>query len=311
MKSQINISIILVSYNSSDTIISCIDSIYHYTKKVSYEIILVDNNSSDNTVDLVRNQFPSIPIICNSLNLGYGAGMNIGVKHSKGEYVLILNNDVKITGNTLENLYSLTQKKSDLDCIGIQLKNPDGSPQKSIFNFPSLMGRILILTGLNKYINNSLIRRIKKNTKNEKSNCYSVPAICGAFMFINRQAFNLVGGFDEDYFLYHEELDLCYRLREKGYSICFYGEESIIHFGKRIEKPANHISFLNRNRSLLLFYEKHRSLSSLMLLNLINISFFGLKYLISIVINRSSERQIYIEVLKMNLISIKDIVDRV
>lgn len=299
-RNKVLISVIIVSYNYPHYLEKCIESIKFFTKDVRYEIIVVDNNSEENNVQIIKTKFPEVKLIENSKNYGFGKANNQGVKKASGKYIALINSDVELIDDTLSNLFKILEKEPKIKCLGIQLINADNSLQKSFFKYPSLLGRFLILTGLNKFLKpNSFLHKLYTNYS-KGNNLIKVDGISGAFMFIERDIFDKLGGFDENYFLYHEELDLCHRINQGIHKTYFYLDERAIHRGKHLETPSNEFAFYHRNRSILYFFYKHYSKISLILLITMNLFAFSLKYLLSLLFNQKYARG-YLTVIKLNI----------
>ena len=299
-RNKIQVSIIIVSYNSPHYLEQCIDSIKYFTKDVNYEIIVVDNNSKENNVRMIKTRFPNVILIENPENYGFGKANNQGVKQANGKYIALINSDVELIADTLTKLSKIIEEETNIKCIGIQLINDDWSLQKSFFKYPSLLGRFLILTGLNKLLKpNSFLQKLYTDYSNSQQ-LIKVDAISGAFMFLKREIFEKVGGFDENYFMYHEEIDLFYRINQGIHKTYCYLNEKVIHKGKHLETPLNEFVFYHRNRSILYFFYKHYNRISIILLIIINLFAFSIKYLLSLLFNQKYARS-YLNVIKLNI----------
>ncbi len=293
MSSTLELSIIIVSFNNADAILKCIDTIYEYTKGVSFEIIMVDNNSSERNIELVSKTFPNVIIISNKYNVGYGKANNQGVKIAKGYYIAIVNPDILLVSNIFNKLIDQHRYTLEDSVVGVGYNRIDGGSIRSFFKFPSLIQRFLILSGIKKFI----INRGMKMERESNALILSVDYIGGAFMLMKREIFNLIDGFDENFFMYHEEMDLCYRLRRTGFEIISDRGNRIIKNDNNFEVPDNKFAFIERNRSILYFYKKHFSKMRLIMLIMLNIIAYNIRIQLSL---KRQHNMLYKEVVTMN-----------
>lgn len=220
-------SVIIVNYKTKEFTRDCVNSVLTHFTPLLYEIIIVDNNSEDGSVAYLQQLFPAIELIANKNNGGFGYANNIGASRASGQYVFLLNSDTIIRKNILPSFIEFYNGKTNLKpgSIGSLLVAEDGSIIHSFGNFPSVL---------------KLPEGSKKNKPSLKAieeNYYApVDIVVGADMFIEKKVFDEVGGFDENIFLYEEELELQYRLKMAGYSSFVINEKCIIHLeGKSSE----------------------------------------------------------------------------
>ncbi|MBN1352905.1 glycosyltransferase family 2 protein [candidate division KSB1 bacterium] len=304
-----DLSFIIVSYNSSENIKQCIrsliDHVHDHGRQLEYEIIVVDNASSDDSVSVIETELPQVVLIKNDENRGYSAALNQGIAASTGLFVVAMNNDIEISSNIFESMLRIMKADSGIGILGCNLINPDGSPQKSSFRFPSLIGRIAILTSLNRLYQN----RTPFTERPDGTNPIEVDCAKGALLLIRRDALDRVGVFDEHYFMYHEEMDLCYRFKQDGWKVCIDQSSKAIHHGQHAEDAANRFVFLERNKSLLYFHKKHYSRRNLTALIFINLFFFYLKICLIYCTFRhrkqSTIADVYKKVIESNLVYLK------
>ena len=198
------ISIIIVNYNTKQLTLNCLRTIYEYTKDINFEIIVVDNASSDGSVEAIKASYPLVKIIEPNKNLGFGRANNLGAKYAQGEYLFLLNSDTLLIENTLSVLYTFMKNREseNIGACGVSLLN--GQQQKTISagHFPSLLQEFSDIG----------FRHLYKNYYNNKlSLAFSIPKdgdvrevdyICGADIFMKKELFDKLKGFDEDYFMY-------------------------------------------------------------------------------------------------------------
>ena len=220
---SVNVSVILVNYNTKELTKNCIDSIMKNTSGVTYEIILVDNNSSDGSIDMFSND-SRIVFVKNEDNSGFGIGNNIGASQSQGKYLFFLNTDTLLQNNAIKFLYDYCESKTkeNLGVVGCWLKDSDGNISTSFVSMPSILGSW-------KHVWHFVQKKIfLKHNKINASELY-VDAVSGADLFMSRDLFFSVGCFDSDYFMYSEESELQYRIKKNGFRNVLIPEPSIIH----------------------------------------------------------------------------------
>ncbi|MCC5603687.1 glycosyltransferase family 2 protein [Nostoc favosum] len=270
-----SVSIILVNYNGADVLIDCLNSLEKFIPKDNCEIILVDNNSQDNSIDIVDNKFPGIKLIKLPKNVGFGAGNNAGAKVAKGEFLLLLNTDTILTNKILPHLIELMSVNQDVGVIGTKLIFPDGSFQISFSPEIGIKGEFKAKKLHNNAENKSDFNIIEKDFQDIKE----VDIVVGAAFFIRANLFNLVGGFDEKFFMYFEDSDLCQRVRNEGYKIIYTPHISLIHIrGHSVKKISNKMSVEYR-RSQIYYYHKHRPMWEILTLRIYLIFKFLYQYL--------------------------------
>ncbi len=220
------VSIIIVSWNVKDLLQKCVESIQQYSSNISYEIIVVDNASTDGTAEMIQ-QFPEVTYIQNNTNAGFAKANNQGITQAQGEYILLLNPDTEFTENTIEQC--IGRFDGTVGVIGCQLHNPDGSIQLSVRRFPTFLSQLAILFKIHKIFPFVLHNYLAKDFDYTKE--AEVDQVMGAFMCIPKKVLDTVGLLDEDFFIWFEEVDLCRRIKQAGFTILYYPDTSIIHHG--------------------------------------------------------------------------------
>jgi len=247
------LSIIIVNWNTKEYLLPCLREIFERGQGMSREVILIDNGSGDGSGDEVKKSFPSVHVIKNEENLGFAKAVNQGLKNSSGRYILLLNPDTQVKNGTTERLVSFMESSSDAAVAGAQLLNADGSKQNSIANFPSLATELL---------NKRLLRWLFPKKFPGKGRNYSEPievdSIIGACMMVRREAMEQVGLLDEDYFLFLEETDWCYRIKKAGWKVYHLPQAEIYHYqGKSAEREKKKAK-IEYYRSRYHFFKKNR-----------------------------------------------------
>ncbi|QKQ77354.1 glycosyltransferase family 2 protein [Nostoc sp. TCL240-02] len=250
----ISVSIILVNYNGADILPDCLNSIQKFIDIANHEIILVDNASSDGSAELVETNYPQIRLVKQLDNSGFGAGNNAGAKLASGEFLFLLNTDTVLNSNIIPPLIELMQADPQVGIIGPKLLNPDGSLQISVSPALGIKGEYEARRLHQAYQDISQQNLIERKFQEVRE----VDIVVGAAFFIRSNLFHQLGGFDENFFMYFEESDLCQRAQYEGYKIIYTPHVSLIHLkGYSIKKAANAMSIEYR-RSQIYYYQKHR-----------------------------------------------------
>jgi len=209
------------------------------------EIIVVDNASGDGSVEMVRTEFPGVHLIANVDNRGFPAANNQGIAIAGGRYILILNPDTEVVGETLATMLAFADAHPDVGVVGPQLLNPDGSVQSSRRRFPALLIAFFESTWLQPCAPRRLLERYYVLDRPDDV-VQDVDWVTGAALMARREAVEQVGPLDEEFFMYSEELDWCRRFREVGWRVVYLPAAQIVHHeGKSSEQvvPARHIHF--------------------------------------------------------------------
>lgn len=233
------LSFVIVNYKTKELVRECVKNIYRACIQLSFEIIVVDNSRDEGLEELLEERFPLVRYIPVARNLGCAAGNNIGIKESKGDYVIISNADITVLPKSLEVLYDYMEKHEDVGVVGPRLLNPDGTLQESYYRFyqplTPVYRRLWIgkLPFAKKHIDAFLMKDIAVNGPTD------VDSLMGAFMFARRSAVEKVGLFDERFFLYFSDTDWCMRFWRAGYKVVYHGDTTLIHLHKR--QSAKHM----------------------------------------------------------------------
>jgi hypothetical protein len=217
------------------------------------EVFVVDNGSMDGSGEAVKEGFPKINLIQNEKNLGFAKANNQALSLSKGKYLLLLNSDTQVKEGAVEKLFSFMEGHAEVGMTGVQLLNSDGSKQNSIANFPSLATELL---------NKSLLRLLfPEKFPGKERNYYKpveVDSVIGACMMVRRDAVDQVGLLDEDYFLFLEETDWCYRMKRAGWKIYHVPQAEVYHFQGKSAEAVKKEARVEFYRSRYHFFKKNR-----------------------------------------------------
>jgi len=251
------LSIILVNFNDAAHLPECLSSIEANAAAFDPEVIVVDNASTDGSPDLIAGRFPRVKLIRNARNEGFGAGNNIGFRESRGKLLLFLNTDAAIGPGTIDLLLKEMRDHPDTGIVGPALLTPSGSFQASFGGRTDFFAEVA-KKGL---LNRRWTRSLRKDWSRRE-----VRWVSGAFLLARRKAFEEIGGFDEFFFLYFEDIDLCERFLRKGWKVIFLPEAVSLHRGGAATSARPLRSRVEYRKSQLHFYEKHASRRSMSLL---------------------------------------------
>ncbi|MBL1212940.1 MAG: glycosyltransferase family 2 protein [Ignavibacteriae bacterium] len=254
---MLNVSIIIINYNSFGLLKDCLESIFNFTVDFNYEIILIDNASTEGDVEEVTKKFENIKLIKNKKNLGFAAANNQGIKIAKGKYILLLNNDTEFQEDSISKVYDFAESTSEKLFIGCKLLNKDGSHQESVADFPTLLNTFMESFFLYKLFPKK--KNFNKFHLNYKSTYTptETDVIKGAFMFCDTKSIKKLGGFDERFFFYSEEVDLCKRFKDEGGKVIYYPKTSIYHFEGSGSSNNLWFRFKNLGIAKIQYFQKH------------------------------------------------------
>lgn len=240
-----DLSVIIVSWNTSDLLLQCLNSLYESGSRFSFEVIVVDNGSSDDSVLQVEEHFPAVTVIKNDRNHGFARANNQGLEIGKGRYFLLLNSDTIVLPGAIDALVQMADCYAELAVLGPKVLNMDGTLQPSWASFPSFFSE---LVGKN--------FRIRKSVPGV-SNTYEVDWIMGACMLVRSEVIQDVGKMDEDYFFYSEETDWCFRIKKKNWRVWYTTNGEIYHLGGGSAKRGTVTQLVRLYQGKLLYFRKH------------------------------------------------------
>lgn len=253
-----DLSIVIVSWNTKDLLRKCLQSIYQYKNNIQLEIFVVDNNSQDGSVDMVAKEFPEVKLIANKENKGFAGANNQAIKLSTGKYVLLLNPDTEVLPETIGESINYMENHARCGIMGCQMLNPDMSLQPSVRRFPVLWPILLMFLKLPKLLSHiaSIDRYLATDFDYTKEQ--DVDQVMGAFMMVRREFIDKGSMLDEDFFIWFEEVDLCKRCWKAGFTVSYYPDARVIHYGGQSfsqQKVINkQFRFFN---SALIYFKKH------------------------------------------------------
>lgn len=254
-----DVSIIIINYNTVDLTIQCVHSIYEKTCGVDFEIIIVDNASSDDSVIRIKKTFPLVTLIESKENLGFGRANNLGVRSAAGKYLFLLNSDTVLINNAIEVLWKFMETTSaEVGVCGGTLYDSYQRENGSYGTFPTV--KSILQKAINRESSN-LYYSPKQNSALKVNGYCKVDYVLGADMFLSRTLYNDMEGFDPIFFMYYEESDLQKRMVEKGYENYVLGTAQIVHFvNVSVNKLPTNKKRMIVDKSMLLYMKKHHSI---------------------------------------------------
>ncbi len=226
---QIDLSIIIVNWNTKALLLECLNSLSNQQSIYQTEIIVVDNASTDGSTEAVTAHYPHLKLIKNNFNMGFGRANNIGIKNSLGRYVCLLNSDARVLPNCFNYLIEFMDKNETVGISGPKTLSPDLSIQDTCRNFPSLWNTLSCALYLDKILSKYDFFSAEHMFFFDHNTIRKVDGLAGCCLTIRRNALDQVGLFDEQFFIYFEETDLCKRFRNAGWDIIFFPDAVIIH----------------------------------------------------------------------------------
>lgn len=240
-----DLSVIIVSWNVQKLLRACLTSVFRSLENLPLqaEIIVVDNDSSDGSDEMVAREFPSVRLLDNDANVGFTKANNQGLAIADGRYLLLLNPDAELASGALRSLHDYAEAHPSVGIIGPKLLFPDGTVQSSRRRFPSLSTGLLESTVLQRFLpSHPTLRRYYVLDASDEDT-QEVDWVVGACMLVRREAIERVGSFDERFFMYSEELDLCYRTKADGWKVVYLPTARVVHH----EAKSSEQNLVNRN----------------------------------------------------------------
>jgi GT2 family glycosyltransferase len=264
-----DVSVSIVNYNAREYLDRCLTSLYRNIMRHSFEVIVVDNSSNDGSTDLVRGKFPAAKLIVNSSNFGFIKANNIGIKNSRGRYVMCLNNDTEVLDSSIDKLIDFMDSNPDAGVSGPKLLNSDGTLQMQCRRgFPTLSNSLFYFSGLNRLFPRSKLFGGYLLTYLDDKNTVEVDSLCGAAMIVRREVIDKIGLMDESYYMYGDDIDWCYRIKKAGWKVYYLPDSEIVHYGGRGgSRRQSYRNIFEFHRAMAVFYRKHYAKKGLFILN--------------------------------------------
>ncbi len=253
---RVDVSIIIVSWNTRDILRDCLRSVYENAGDVWYEVVVVDNGSTDDSAEMVESEFPRARLIRNSENLGFAAANNQGMAVSRARYSLLLNSDTLIVDGAIASSVKFADAHPEAGLVGCRTIFGDGRLQYNCYMFPSVLNLALSMTRLNRRFRRNRFFGRYRLLWWDYASPRTVDAIAGCFMLARREAVEQVGPMDESYFMYSEDTDWCWRFLRHGWRTMYTPDGLIIHLKAASSSQAAANMNVFARRSLLMFLER-------------------------------------------------------
>lgn len=287
-----DLSILILSYNTREVTLNCLKSIYDSLNKLllNFETLVLDNASTDGSSTAIKKQFPQVRLFESKTNLGFGKGNNYLAKHAQGSVLLFLNSDIIVLDNAIAQLHELyLRQRNKYQIGGGKLLNKDMSPQPSagpFYSLPVVFGALFLrgdYWGLTRWSHNKI---------------ESVDWLSGACFMTTKKLFKELNGFDEKIFMYMEEVDLMYRARKRGYRVGFYPSARFVHYGA-LSSGGRTEPIINVFRGFLYFYRKHKSPLEFFLLQFLLRTKAAASYIVGLLLRNNYLKKTYAKAFKM------------
>lgn len=264
IKMKTDISIIIVSFNTKDLIVNCINSIVKHTKNINYEIVVVDNNSTDGSPEMLKKlKLKNMSIVVSKTNLGFTGGNNLGIKKAKGKYILFLNSDTLLESNVIGEMCGWMDNHPKIGISTCSLIGRDGKLQRTGGYFPNLINVFSWMTiqdipGVDIVIkpfhpNINFYREATSSTYRKEQ---EIDWVTGAFLLVRSEVVIEIGVLDESYFMYGEDVDFCYRTKGKGWKVMYLPKWTIIHYGGA--SSTREFPILSEFKGIKIFFKKYK-----------------------------------------------------
>ncbi len=252
------LSVVLLSYNTCALTEQALHSVRAATEGIEAEIFVVDNASHDGSADMVERAFPDVHLLRNTSNTGFAAGNNVALRQVRGRYVLLLNTDTIVRVDTFRHLVDFMDRHPEAGAAGCKILNPDGTLQlDSRRGFPTPLAAFCKMSGLSRFFPNHLTIARYNMTFLDPEECAEVDVLSGSCMLVRKEAMDEVGLLDEDYFMYGEDIDWCYRIHRAGWKIFYTPSTEIVHFRGESGRGVPLRILYRKSKAMSIFVDKH------------------------------------------------------
>jgi GT2 family glycosyltransferase len=257
----VKLSIVIPTYNAHEWIEQCIDSIRRHPPETPYELLVVDDRSTDDTVAIVQRTSPDVRLFSNEQNIGFGRTVNVGLRAALGEYMLVLNNDTWMHEGALSAMIRYLDEHPAVGIVGPKVLSGDGSLQQQCRRkIPTPAAALLYFSGIAKLFPKNPRVAGYLMTAADETQTADVDAVSGACLMVRRAVIDQIHGFDEEYYLYGEDMDFCWRTKLAGWKVVYYPGAVMTHFGGQGGTGKKRLSAtIEWHRAMWLFYRKHRA----------------------------------------------------
>ncbi|WP_066022582.1 MULTISPECIES: glycosyltransferase family 2 protein [Clostridium] len=270
--SKLDISIIIVNYNTKELLRNCLNSIKSTVNDIEYEVIVTDNNSKDGSTVMLKQEFPWVKLIESKINGGFAYANNLAIKKSSGKYIFLLNSDTVLLRDVIKKMVTYMDENNDVGLLGPKLLNPDMTHQTSVSGFPTFKREVYHIYKLKNILKVPMLKKLmiaisgKIGSKDveqymmnfkEVNEPREVQVLVGAALLIRRDVIDKIGMLDERYFMYYEEIDFCYQANKAGFKAVYYPYGEIIHYIGQSSDKIKDITFYERYKSMIKYFNKN------------------------------------------------------
>ncbi len=273
------VSIVIVSWNVKELLANCLASIYETTAGLTVEIIVVDSNSGDGTAELIGRDFPHVKLLALADNVGFSRGNNLGIGVSTGDYIFLLNPDTLVKPEAIQQLAAYLNDHPEAGIVGPRTLNEDGTTQSTRRRFPSLLTGLFESTWLQGIAPKQAMRRYYVQDMPDDGT-FQVDWVQGSALMFRREVFAQIGGMDEGFMMYSEELDWCKRAVLAGWRVDYVGSAQIVHFGGKSSEQAPALTHIRFQCSKLRYFRKYHGRAKAELLRFALLANYASQYLI-------------------------------
>lgn len=253
-----DLSILIVNYNTCRLTLDCLQSVYDSKTVYSYEVIVVDNASSDDSVESIRREYPGARLIANTDNTGFAKANNQAMAIAKGRYVLLLNSDTIVQPDTLQTMVAYMDENPQVGASGCKIILPDGSLDKACKRgFPTPSASFYYAFGFSRMFPDQPKFNQYQLGYLDPNETYPIDCLVGAFMLVRRETIQQVGGLDETFFMYGEDIDWCYRIKQAGWDIHYHPATYIVHYKGASSRRKPFKIIYEFHRAMWVFHRKH------------------------------------------------------
>jgi hypothetical protein len=252
---MIDLTLIIVSWNVRDFLAACLDSVQANAGDLNYEIIVVDSASADGTIEKVRERYSWVKLLPQESNVGFTRGNNIGLRAAQGRYLMLLNPDTEVIGDALPRMVRYMDEHAKVGIVGPRTLNSDGSTQSTRRRFPTLLTAIFESTWLQKFAPRRLLDHFYVRDIAD-SDIADVDWVQGSALMTRREVYQQIGGLDEQYVMFSEEMDWCKRAKQAGWRVVYIGDAQIIHHGGKSTEQVSALKHIYFQHSKLRYFRK-------------------------------------------------------
>jgi len=283
----IDISIIIINWNVKDLLDKCLASLHNGTVAINQpqadlpviEIIVVDSDSHDDSLQMIRDKYPDVRLLPQNENVGFTRGNNLGFREAQGRYLFLLNPDTEVIDDAIPILFNYMENNSDVGIIGTHTLNSDGTHQSTRRRFPTVKTGVFESTWLSAYAPQSIDNHYKMLDTDDNA-ILDVDWVQGSAMLVRREIYDTLGGLDEGYVMYSEEMDWCKRAKDAGWKVVYHGGAFITHHSGKSSDQVGALKHIHFHTSKLRYFRKHHGYGTYLILRVIILLLFAWQMLL-------------------------------